>query len=93
MANPPQFDIVILYRQPDLMALWGIPHGMRREVGQSPRDLWERRGELGWKWLGSPGWWGSLNQAEIEAIKRFLKPIQAAGMVPEGPGEWTDLRD
>jgi hypothetical protein len=34
-------SIVVLWRQPDTLALWGIPHGMR--AGQSPRDLWEGR--------------------------------------------------
>lgn len=33
--------IRVLWRQPDSMTLWGIPHAMRE--GQSPRDLWEGR--------------------------------------------------
>lgn len=33
--------IRVLWRQPDLMSLWGIPYAMR--PGQSPRDLWEGR--------------------------------------------------
>lgn len=31
-------SIRTLYRQPDCLALWGIPYNMR--PGQSPRDLW-----------------------------------------------------
>lgn len=31
----------VLWRQPDTLALWAIPHPMR--PGQSPRDLWENR--------------------------------------------------
>lgn len=29
----------VLWRQPDLMTLWGLPYEMR--VGQSPYDLWK----------------------------------------------------
>lgn len=31
-------SIRVLYRQPDTLALWGIPYDLR--PGQSPRDLW-----------------------------------------------------
>lgn len=33
--------IKILYRQPDTMALWGLPYDLR--PGQSPRHLWDSR--------------------------------------------------
>ena len=29
----------VLYREPDTLALWGIPYEMRREVGQTPRHI------------------------------------------------------
>jgi hypothetical protein len=32
-------SIKILWREPDLMTLWGIPYGMREEVHQNPNDL------------------------------------------------------
>ncbi len=35
--------IVVLWRQPDLMALWGIPYSMREECGQTPKHLWDAR--------------------------------------------------
>lgn len=33
--------IVVLWRQPDLSALWGIPYAMRMECGQTPKHLWD----------------------------------------------------
>lgn len=33
--------IKVIWRQPDTMALWGIPHAMR--PGQQPYDLWRAR--------------------------------------------------
>lgn len=35
--------IVVLWRQPDLMALWGIPYAMREDCGQTPKHLWDAR--------------------------------------------------
>ena len=32
-------QIRVLYRQPDTLALWGIPYDMRADVGQQPRDI------------------------------------------------------
>lgn len=37
MADKPLSSIVVLYREPDTMTIWGIPYAMR--PGQSPRDL------------------------------------------------------
>ena len=33
-------SVVILWRQPDTLALWGIPYKMREDGGQQPYDLW-----------------------------------------------------
>jgi hypothetical protein len=35
--------IVVLWRQPDLLALWGIPYSMREGCGQTPKHLWDAR--------------------------------------------------
>lgn len=35
--------IVVLWRQPDLLALWGIPYAMRADCGQTPKHLWDAR--------------------------------------------------
>jgi hypothetical protein len=35
--------IVVLWRQPDLLALWGIPYAMRESCGQTPKHLWDAR--------------------------------------------------
>lgn len=80
--------IKVLYRQPDTLALWGIPYEMRR--GQQPRDLWERRGDS-WIWLGSPGWYGSMSKSDQAAVKAFLDQHREA--VPENPHEWSLLAD
>lgn len=99
--------IRVLWRQPDLMALWGIPYAMR--PGQSPRDLWIGRlvpdrtfvgygkhvyrpgPREGWIWLGQPGWWGNLSSEAQAAIVAFLEPLRKADLVPTGPGEWQDV--
>jgi hypothetical protein len=102
--------IRVLWRQPDLMSLWGIPYAMR--PGQSPRQLWESRKmpdtaaqaagyygrtisdpgpREGWIWLGQPGWWGRYDKATQDAITAFLEPLRAAGVVPTGPAEWSDV--
>lgn len=38
-------QIRVLYRQPDTLALWGIPYDMRADVGQQPRDIERAREE------------------------------------------------
>jgi hypothetical protein len=35
--------IVVLWRQPDLLALWGIPYAMRESCQQTPKHLWDAR--------------------------------------------------
>lgn len=47
--------IRVLYRQPDTMALWGIPYALR--PGQSPRDLWEGR-KIPDTIAAARGWYG-----------------------------------
>lgn len=96
----------VLWRRPDTLALYAIPHAMR--PGQSPRDLvaaewpsiaWppgppiKQAGEVpaDWFWIGSPGWWGGLSPEAIEAIREWLAPLEAAGLVPLGPGEWAQV--
>jgi hypothetical protein len=87
--------IRVLWRQPDTMALWGVPYALRE--GQSPRDLvraeWPGRKGAGevpgdWLWLGSPGWWGSMAPDAVAAVRAFLAPLEAEGLVPGGPSEW-----
>ena len=87
--------IVVLFRAADTMQLWGLPYRMRDEVSQSPRHLWNRPGYGGeyrapgpledWIYLGSPGWWGHLNDEQQTAVKEFLSRVE---WVPEGPYEW-----
>lgn len=47
--------IRVLYRQPDTLALWGVPYDMRADVGQQPRDIErarETRNERRWSdWI------------------------------------------
>ncbi len=84
-------SIQVLYRQPDTMSLWGLPHGLR--PGQSPRDLMEADNSSSWFWLGTPGWWGSLSAENVEAIQAFLEPLRELDAVPTHPGEFSVLGD
>jgi len=107
-------EIVVLWRQPDTMALWGIPYDMR--PGQSPRDLYEGRKvpdtlaaargwygrtipspgpREGWIWLGSPGWWGNLDQRSQDTISSWLDGVTAGNRLdlPQGPAEWILVSD
>lgn len=98
-------EVRVLWRQPDTLALWGIPYDMRE--GQSPNDLarahrnWEapRYGSYGskridisdWVWIGQPGWWGSWTSSDIAALKTWLASPRIAENIPGGPCEWTTL--
>ncbi len=85
------------------MTLWGIPYPMR--PGQSPRDLLgppsvadngrgvfqNRRepSELGWIYLGGPGWWGSH---DLEAMARaYAWLAERSADIPQGPYEWCTV--
>lgn len=85
-------SIRTLYRQPDTLALWGIPYDMRPE--QSPRDLWNAPHAPGplddWIYLGCPGWWGSIEEADQKRITAWL--ARHAELVPENPCEWSRVR-
>jgi len=82
--------IEVLWRQPDTLSLWGIPHGMR--PGQSPRDLWEAGNVSGWVWLGAPGWWGTASTFRRTGIERFMTRFDP-GAIPGGPYEWITVED
>lgn len=99
--------IVVLWRQPDLLALWGIPYAMREECQQTPYHLWQARNAdyrrsycdttkrvdlSDWIWLGQCGWWGSLLPEERAAIEVWLSPLEMLRLVPTGPYEFVDLR-
>jgi hypothetical protein len=78
--------VVVLYRAPDTMALYGLPYRMRE--GQSPRNIAERfRGD--WVWLGSPGWWNRYSEREQGLIREFL--ATHADDIPDGPHEWSNI--
>lgn len=77
----------VLFRQSDLMSLWGIPYEMR-PGGQQPRDIDERWRD-DWIWLGQPGWFGSMSADEIATTKEFL--AKHTDEIPRGPNEWTTL--
>jgi hypothetical protein len=97
--------IRVLWRQPDSLALWGIPYKMRRDVGQQPYDLWKARRDYvapkpgwygskqidlsDWIWLGSPGWWCDTSKEDQAAIEEFLAARK--DMIPRGPCEWCEL--
>jgi hypothetical protein len=89
--------IRVLYRQPDTLSLWGIPYGMR--PGQAPRDLWRGCVDRGkptpppdWVWLGSPGWYGYMSAPERAVVEAFVGQLLKKDDVPNGPGEWSEVR-
>ena len=96
--------IRVLWRQPDTLTLWGLPYDLRE--GQSPRDLWDApTPELcwgqwaprapgphpGWVYLGSLGWFGSMSDAQIVEVKRFLGTLMQTDDIPNGPNEFQRL--
>ena len=91
--------IQVLFRQSDTMCLWGIPYRMRDDVNQSPANLvraewkadWKPAGAIpaNWIWLGSCGWWDTLNIAEQIVIRNFLAKHKDS--IPTGPNEWSYL--
>lgn len=83
-------SIVILYRDRNL-GLWGISYPMRRDIGQEPRHLDAAGNTKGWIWLGSPGWFGSMNAAEMEATRAFL--AKCGDLVPGNPFEWSRIKE
>jgi hypothetical protein len=43
----------------------------------------------GWVWLGSPGWWGSIDRDDQARVAVWLVHHPAPG----GPSEWCRLAD
>ncbi len=99
-------NIRVLFRQSDVMALWGIPYDMR--PGQSPADIRRAHdnyrapayGHYGakqvdlsdWVWLGNPGWWYNMSAEDTYAIRAWLARLPE-GTIPGGPNEWCTLHD
>jgi len=95
--------IKVLFRTPDSFTLWGIPYDMCE--GQQPRDLWKAHRDYvppcpgwygskqidlsDWVYLGEPGWFGSMTEAEVTAVKDFLTAHKDE--VPGNPYEWCRL--
>ncbi len=98
--------IVVLWRQPDTLALWGIPYSMRDECQQTPYDLWKSsRGEgygptapryranlSDWIWLGSPGWWGGHLPESRITIQVWLAPLAILDLIPRDECAFVDLQ-
>jgi len=88
--------IQVLWRQPDTMALYGIPYDMR--PGQAPRDLLAKNPDgstnwslapPSWVFLGAPGWWGNMSADRQADVQTFLNLV--SDCVPQGPGEWARI--
>ena len=80
---------VVLWRQPDTLTLWGIPHEMR--PGQSPADLFAAMPFPRYGWYGTPGrvagpreGWRIISASEAQSY---------GDAVPQAPGEWSRLDD
>jgi len=103
--NMKKIKVFALFRAPDTMALWGVTHPLR--PGQSPGDLFRaqrdwtppppgtvgssKQPHLGWVWLGSPGWWGSMPKERRKLVEEFAEKHPT--LIPESPFEWTDLEE
>jgi hypothetical protein len=78
---------VVLWRQPDILTLWGIPYAMR--PGQSPADIFAAQP------FPRPGWLGSSGRAAGPREGwRIISAGEAASYgdaVPQAPGEWSRL--
>lgn len=71
---------------------WGIPYGMRD--GQQPADIgeqWRHHEKTAWVWLGSPSWYGSMNQEQKDMAQRFLQDNRSD--MPWYDGAWIDLTE
>jgi hypothetical protein len=78
-------SIIVLYRRPDTLALYGLPYELRHNIGQEPRHLWRSYGPPdAWIYLGSPGWWGEISSDGQAAVKAYLRTLHT----PDDPGEW-----
>lgn len=44
-----------------------------------------------WVWLGTPGWFGSMNREEIELVKAFQERLRAEDLMSQWPGEWQEV--
>ena len=78
---------VVLWRQPDTLTLWGIPHDMR--PGQEPADLFAAMPFPRYGWYGTPG-----RVAGPREGWRIISAGEAASYgddVPQAPGEWSRL--
>lgn len=70
-----------------------IPDTLKRAAGYHGAMLSAPGPSEGWVWLGSPGWYGSMNKEEQALVKEFLAPIRLAGWYPGGPNEWVKRSD
>lgn len=94
--------IRILFRAPDSLSLYGIPYQLR--PSQAPRDLFMRsvpygrfqRLEagpvpVGWIWLGTPGWFGSMTGEEQTLVRAWLGERRERDELPGNAYEWTEI--
>lgn len=100
--------IVVLWRQPDTLALWGIPYAMRESCQQTPYDLWRvahshrapmsRAGQVkrvnisDWIWLGQPGWYGAMLPKERTAVEVWLAPLTTIDLISRDELAFVDLQ-
>lgn len=94
----PLDTIRILFRAPDTLGLYGIPYGMRKDIGQEPRHLWQaaqRRADDMYKLRpGNPvgpnptaDW---IHIAEDEPDNRAW--LSTLDDVPQNPYEWCECK-
>ena len=74
--------------------LWesnSIPDTIATAQGWYGRTISSPGPRADWIWLGSPGWWGHLSEAEQKTIAAWLAPLRALDVIPSGPCEWSEI--
>jgi hypothetical protein len=89
MNNNDLDTIETLFMRNDTLTLYGIPYKMRSNIGQEPRHLYEAGNTKNWIYFGEPGWFGSMSQERMEAVKTFREKYE--DQLPQNPNEWCYL--
>lgn len=95
-------SIRVLFLAPDTLQLFGIPYGMRRDIGQEPRHLWNaarKRSEALCdpnRYRGPHGPYVPPNPTEGWVVIDDRNPDDAAWLatlddVPRNPCEWVEI--
>jgi hypothetical protein len=83
-------SFVYLWRENMTLALYGIPRELKHP---GHFDAFPPEHRRDWVWLGTPGWYGDVDNREKNLIARYIARMESIGALPEYPNEWTDVRE